>query len=328
MTRLRMFTKGFLRNIVKWIRTVIEEPKQEDFLTDELPNKFSNLEYWSKHNVTLHADFTSREESLNFLHWRNSQYLFLENLMPSTGFDGKVILDYGCGPGNDLVGFVEFSKPKKVVGVDISPTSLEEAKKRLLNHNSAMVELKNIEDGAKELPFDDCTFDYIHSSGVLHHLANIDNALQEFKRILKPNGIIRIMIYNYDSVYLHLNVAYKLCIAEEKFMGIPLTEAFRKSTDGVNCPISKCYDKDSFIEICVNNGYNAKFLNSAVCVTEMLELPLRYEAILCPELDKEHRDFLRELTFDDHGLPIYRGYVAGIDAVYELTPKLEFVKGK
>ena len=31
--------------------------------------------------------------------------------MPVNQADGLVVLDYGCGPGNDLVGFGHFSNP-------------------------------------------------------------------------------------------------------------------------------------------------------------------------------------------------------------------------
>jgi ubiquinone/menaquinone biosynthesis C-methylase UbiE len=208
----------------------------------------SNKDFWTSRTVTLNKKFSSREESLKYLNWRNSQYLLYEELMPCSGFDDKIILDYGCGPGNDLVGFLEFSQPKRLVGMDISKTALQEAQERLSLHESNLTELIQIEDGAKKLPFPDNTFDYIHSSGVLHHTPNMEEILSEFYRILKPDGKIRIMVYNYNSIWLHLSVAYQKRILQKIDSDVSLEEAFKRSTDGGLAPISRCYKKEDFIK--------------------------------------------------------------------------------
>ena len=51
--------------------------------------------------------------------------------MPVKVYDNKVILDFGCGPDHDLIGFDYYSKPKKLIGSDVSSSSLEEARCRL-----------------------------------------------------------------------------------------------------------------------------------------------------------------------------------------------------
>jgi ubiquinone/menaquinone biosynthesis C-methylase UbiE len=83
--------------------------------------------------------------------------------MPVAGYDGKAILDYGCGPGHDVVGFAHFSKTARLIGMDVSTTSL-------------------------------ASIDLIHSSGVLHHTPNPLKILKEFRRIIRPGGSAQIMI--------------------------------------------------------------------------------------------------------------------------------------
>jgi hypothetical protein len=82
-------------------------------LVDEI-----TTEYWTSYNVTLHHQFESTEESLAYFHWRNDQYFKYIELMPVSGFDNQVVLDFGCGPGHDLVGFSIYSKPKQLIGID------------------------------------------------------------------------------------------------------------------------------------------------------------------------------------------------------------------
>ena len=64
--------------------------------------------YWCLHNVTNHHCFKSESESLDYLNWRNKCYLHYEKYMPVNQADDKVVLDFGCGPGHDLVGFSQY----------------------------------------------------------------------------------------------------------------------------------------------------------------------------------------------------------------------------
>ena len=71
-----------------------------------------SIEYWTRHNVTVHHPFTSVEDSLNQLEFRNQQYPGYIDLLPVSGKDGMAVLDYGCGPGHDLVGFRALLAPE------------------------------------------------------------------------------------------------------------------------------------------------------------------------------------------------------------------------
>lgn len=279
----------------------------------------SSSEYWTLHNVTGHLDFKTKEESLLHMRWRFDQYPNYQELIPCVGFDDKVILDYGCGPGHDVIGFVEYSKPKKVIAMDVSSTSLEETKNRIALHNaSESTEIRLIKEGEK-LPIEDDSIDYIHSSGVLHHTSNMPEILDEFHRILKPDGIIRIMVYNYNSIWMHLYVPYILQIKQNIYSDLSLKEAFKRSTDGEFCPISNNYTPEQFLEICNQSGFFGKFLGAAISLAEMDWLLERNKAMQDIRLAEEHREFLKNLTFDSNLRPIYNGNIAGIDAVFELT---------
>jgi ubiquinone/menaquinone biosynthesis C-methylase UbiE len=284
-----------------------------------LANVKSSSEYWTLHNVTGHLDFKTKEESLLYMRWRFDQYSNYQELIPCAGFDNKVILDYGCGPGHDVIGFVEYSRPKKVIAMDVSSSSLEETKKRIALHNaSESTELSLIKEGEK-LPIEDNSIDYIHSSGVLHHTPNMPEILDEFRRILKPDGIIRIMVYNYNSIWTHLYVPYILQIKQNIYSDLSLKEAFKRSTDGEFCPISNNYTPEQYLEICSQSGLSGKFLGAAISLDEMDWLLERNKAMKDIRLAEEHREFLKNLTFDSNLRPIYNGNIAGIDAVFELT---------
>lgn len=273
--------------------------------------------YWSGHNVTNHRDFRGVDESLAYLDWRNDQYIDYIELLPVKGHDGETILDFGCGPGNDLVGFISFSKPKRVVGADVSQPSLKQARSRVALHAASGVEFTKIDETAPSLPFEDGEFDYIHCSGVLMYSTNPTQTLKEFNRILKPGGYARLMVYNYESIWVHLYVAHVLRTTDPEFTGLPVMDVFKKSTDGKDCPINNCWSPAQFQTLAGDAGFDCHHLGNAISLWEMSLLDQRFAATQNLDLEAEHRKFLLALTFDDRAIPHYQGRVAGIDGCFE-----------
>ena len=310
-----------IHSIYRIIKSIILTPCKI-YKQSKLKN-LRSFDYWTKENVTNHRRFQTVEESKSYFRWRSSIYLGYLDLMPVTGHSDKVILDYGCGPGHDLIGFVEYSNPSKVYGVDVSVTSLQESADRVKLHGkNDQVELIHIKEGAK-IPLPDNSVDYIHSSGVLHHTPNMDVILAEFKRVLKDDGLCRIMIYNQESIWYHLYVPYVNQIRQKKYRGLSSDEAFRKSTDGEHCPISKCFTPDDFVNIVQKQGFEGSFLGAAISCTEMNWLQENlYDAIQDVRLAEKHREFLTSITFNEKKIPCYNGEVAGIDGVFEFRKKL------
>jgi ubiquinone/menaquinone biosynthesis C-methylase UbiE len=274
--------------------------------------------FWTRVNVTAHHQFTSVEDSISYLEWRNDQYFKYVPLIPFAGYDGKVVLDYGPGPGHDLVGLGLHSKPSRLIGMDISPSSLSETKSRLALHDIP-AELILLQEGARTLPLPDDSVDHIHSSGVLHHVPDLPHILAEFRRILRPNGTANVMVYNYDSLFVHLYIAWQRQIIEGTFADLALREAFARSTDGVDCPIANVYTAAEFEELTRAAGFPLEFTGAAISMFEAGLAPKRFEAIQDRRLPVGSRRFLLDLEFDRHGLPTYRGHYAGIDGCFRLA---------
>jgi SAM-dependent methyltransferase len=281
-------------------------------------NAVSSTEYWTGFNVTLHHRFASADESLRYFHWRNDQYPGYIELMPVVGQDGKVVLDYGCGPGHDVVGFGMYSRTKRLIAADVSPTSLAEARTRSALHGIE-AEFVQINEATNRLPLDDGSVDYIHSSGVIHHIADPAKALRELKRVLARRGRMRVMVYNYDSIWLHLYAGYLLRIKGEAYPGLDVRQVFAKTTDGENCPVASLYRPQEFARLCETAGLACRYLGAAISLFELTLMPARFEAMMDRRLPEEHREFLKHLEADSQGYPTYQGTRAGIDGCYELA---------
>jgi len=277
--------------------------------------------FWTGYTVR-NKEFTSAEESLAYLEWRSYEYPLFHELMGLWGDHSKeTVLDFGCGPGNDLVGFLAHGNAKHVIGVDVSVTSLGLAKSRLRLHgiDSSRYALVKTIDTAPWIPIPDASVDCIYSQGVLHHTSNPAAILAEFYRVLRPGGTASIMAYNYDSLFLHLYVAYEQQVRNRVDELLPIEEAFRRSTDGVGCPISTPYHASDFSEMCKQAGFSGCFVGGYFAKLELdLWASERYRAFEDNRLADEHRAFLRDLVMVD-GYPTLNGLPAGIGGVYRLT---------
>lgn len=313
MMRLNFNARQAVKNAL--VKVGLGKESWSQVMTDSAGS--SSATYWTGHNVTNHHMFESAKDSIEYFDWRNRQYFNYIELMPVTGQEGKIVLDFGCGPGHDLVGFLEYSKPQKIYGVDVSSSSLAEARSRVSLHSkSSEVELIHLTDGVA-IPLADHSVDFIHSSGVLHHVEDLQATLRELRRILKPDGKMQVMVYNYNSLWVHLYVAYHLQIYLGKYSEMSIRDAFRKTTDGEFCPISNCYKPEEFIAELKKAGFSeASYRGAGISAFEMTHLPSRLTALMEQRLGVEHRKFLYDLTFDSKGLPLHDGHVAGIDAVF------------
>ncbi|PKN67497.1 MAG: methyltransferase type 11 [Deltaproteobacteria bacterium HGW-Deltaproteobacteria-15] len=101
---------------------------------------------------------------------------------------GLRILDAGCGTGGAMSWLTEYGDP---VGLDLSAHALDFCKRR--GHD------RICKASVMNIPFAEDTFDLVLSLDVLYFANIADNAaLQEFRRILVPNGMAVLRVPAYD----------------------------------------------------------------------------------------------------------------------------------
>jgi ubiquinone/menaquinone biosynthesis C-methylase UbiE len=281
--------------------------------------------YWAEHTVNA-ADYPSRRQSERQLEWRFDEYPLFREFSGLWGrHDAEVVLDYGCGPGNDLTGFALHTEARRIVGVDVSERALGLAARRLALHriDPARIELIRISDSSSSLPLEDSSVDYLQSQGVLHHVSDPESILRDLYRVLRPGGRGCVMVYNRDSIWLHLYTAYERMLLQGQFAGLTVEEAFARNTDGEDCPISRCYRSADWMVLCEKAGFEVEFLGGYLSRHELSSLQASWaRAIVDDRLAAEHRGFLRTLTLDPHGFPMHKGFHAGIGGTYRLRRPL------
>jgi ubiquinone/menaquinone biosynthesis C-methylase UbiE len=101
---------------------------------------------------------------------------------------GQMILDVGCGTGEDVRNLAELvGSTGKVVGVDKSATMIATARERSGGFGAP---LDFQQADITQLPFADATFDGVRTERVFQHLSDRRAALAELVRVTKPGGHI------------------------------------------------------------------------------------------------------------------------------------------
>ncbi len=108
--------------------------------------------------------------------------------------EGHVVVDLGSGAGIDAFLAANIVKDAgKVIGIDMTDKMLEKAR-----HNAEKHGYKNVEfrqgDIEKRIPVEDNSADMVISNCVINLTSNKVNTFKEIHRILKPNGVGRMVI--------------------------------------------------------------------------------------------------------------------------------------
>jgi ubiquinone/menaquinone biosynthesis C-methylase UbiE len=96
-------------------------------------------------------------------------------------------LEIGAGTGYFSLNLLRAGVIGEAVATDISPGMLGK-----LERSAAELELpvETAACEASELPYEDGSFDLVFGHAVLHHLPNLDAAFREFRRVLRPGGVV------------------------------------------------------------------------------------------------------------------------------------------
>ena len=126
------------------------------------------------------------------------------------------------------------------------------------------------------------------------------------------------MVYNKDSIWYHLHVAYEIKVKRKLWPKKSLDYIFSKTVDGFKCPVAFCYSQQEFSSLCKKNGFSSELLGISTSLFEMEKLKLIWEALRHKKLNQKSRDFLESLRFAVSGEPIYKKKIAGINSYYKL----------
>lgn len=115
---------------------------------------------------------------------------------------GLRVLEIGCGLGTDGAQFAQAGAD--YTGIDLTDAAIQLARKRFELFN---LPGKFQTDDAEKLSFPNDSFDLVYSHGVLHHTPDIESAIREIHRVLRPGGRAEVMLYHRNSYNYRVNIS-------------------------------------------------------------------------------------------------------------------------
>ncbi|HUN53716.1 MAG TPA: methyltransferase domain-containing protein [Smithella sp.] len=126
----------------------------------------------------------------------------LELLHSDTSYPaGSLVLEAGCGVGAQTVTLAKNSPDALVTSIDISETSVNEARIRAAEAGLTNVKFERAD--IFNLPYEPDYFDHIFICFVLEHLPHSVEVLQTLKKYLKRGGTITVIEGDHGSAYFY-----------------------------------------------------------------------------------------------------------------------------
>lgn len=171
----------------------------------------------------------------------------------------KRVLSLGCGPAVHEIKLSEMNPNMEIICLDPSDLMIQESK--LISNNT-----KLLQGYAEQLPLKNAMFDCAYFLTSLEFIEDINKALKETSRILKPRGKILFLISNLDSWYFQKEYFEKDSFFKRNIKHINNQELKKKICERFNV-ISVCYelgihDKEVF------NTNNQKWASLNVIITK------------------------------------------------------------
>jgi SAM-dependent methyltransferase len=153
----------------------------------------------------------SMKNTLPYIHGRSdSESTRLHSQASGLGFllhedvrypPGCRVLEAGCGVGAQTVLLARNSPGANFVSIDISPESLDRARKHVSGEGLPHVSFCQADIG--HLPFPDGTFDHVFVCFTLEHIPDPLPALENLRKVLKPGGTLTVIEGDHGSALFH-----------------------------------------------------------------------------------------------------------------------------
>jgi SAM-dependent methyltransferase len=181
---------------------------------------------------------------------------------------GKLILEIGTGVGTDARRLNQRGAQYCGINVDEGSCAMTRQALELFGVDGKVQQMS-----ATEMQFADATFDVVYTFGVLHHIPNVEKAIAEIYRVLRPGGALLFMVYNRTSINYQIEIRFLRKLGLRLLMlpgaipllgrlGLPVkklqrhvdlfrsfgrmsdSEWLSRNTDGPDNPYSVVYDKN------------------------------------------------------------------------------------
>lgn len=134
----------------------------------------------------------------------------------------ETALEIGCGNGNGTKLIKKYFNPKTIAAIDLDDKMINIARSR---NKDSSITFKVMDASKLEFPQDH--FDAVFDFGIIHHIPNWKDCINEIKRILKSNGELILEDISIDSFSKGVGRLWKVLL-DHPYKHMFSTEQFTK----------------------------------------------------------------------------------------------------
>ncbi len=112
----------------------------------------------------------------------------LKRMLPNEKKQYETILDIGCGFGHSFERLNKSFKPSRIIGLDADPDIATRAGKAATQCSTSVELLQASAGDMHQIADGEVDMVFCHQS--FHHIVEQEDAMREFYRVLKPNGVL------------------------------------------------------------------------------------------------------------------------------------------
>ena len=131
-----------------------------------------------------------------YMPWKKIPFDFLIDF---DSLRSKDVLEIGVGNGSHTELLAQYAR--SLTGIDITDYAVKSTSQRMRCFG---IRATIIRMDAEHMEFDDNTFDFIWTWGVIHHSSNTPQVLSEMRRVLRPGGRAITMVYHRNFWYWYI----------------------------------------------------------------------------------------------------------------------------
>ena len=168
------------------------------------PAATASSSFWNRHQPGLRFSSAPVGTPEFFADVESHRYALEPHIPEVVRFERwreRDVLEAGCGIATDGARLARAGA--RYTGLDAAAEAIELARSRFALES---LEGRFVQASITELPFEAETFDLVYSHGVIHHVADVQAAVNEFERVLRPGGTALVMVYHRGSLNYYFNI--------------------------------------------------------------------------------------------------------------------------
>ena len=198
-----------------------------------------------------------------FMQWQRVPF---DTLIDFDGLSLKDVLEIGVGNGSHAQ--LLATHAKSFTGIDLTDYAVQSTTQRMRAFN-LRADIRQMD--AESLAFEDSTFDFIWSWGVIDHSANTEQIVKEMHRVLKPGGSAITMVYHRGWWNYYFCTGILLGLASGDLLKTrSIHKTVQRHTDGA---FSRYYTPQTWRDLVERQGFRVEYIVVKGSKAEVFPIP-------------------------------------------------------